>query len=53
MNAVTLFGALAVSFMMVMYVLEQRRPVFVLAFAAGCLLASAYRFVSGAWPQKA
>jgi hypothetical protein len=50
MNAVTLFGVLAVGFMMVMYALEQRRPVFVLAFAAGCLLSSAYGFLSGAWP---
>jgi hypothetical protein len=50
MNAVTLFGVLAVSFMMVMYAFEQRRPVFVLAFAAGCLLSSAYGFLSGAWP---
>ena len=49
-NAVTLFGVLAVSFMMVMYALEQRHPVFVLAFAAGCLLSSAYGFLSGAWP---
>jgi hypothetical protein len=50
MNAVTLFGILAVSFMMVMYALEQRRPIFILAFAIGCLLSSAYGFLSGAWP---
>jgi hypothetical protein len=50
MNAVTLFGILAVGFMMVMYALEQRHTVFVLAFAAGCLLSSAYGFLSGAWP---
>jgi hypothetical protein len=50
MNAVTLFGVLAVSFMMVMYALEQRHAVFILAFAAGCLLSSAYGFLSGAWP---
>jgi hypothetical protein len=50
MNAVTLFGALAVSFMMLMYAVEQRHPLFVLAFAAGCLLSSAYGFLSGAWP---
>jgi hypothetical protein len=49
-NAVTLFGVLAVSFMMVMYALEQRRPAFVLAFAVGCLFSSAYGFLSGAWP---
>ena len=50
MNAVTVFGVLAVSFMMVMYALEQRHRVFVLAFAAGCVLSSAYGFLSGAWP---
>jgi hypothetical protein len=50
MNAVTLFGVLAVSFMLVMYALEQRRPIFILAFALGCLLSSAYGFLSGAWP---
>jgi hypothetical protein len=35
---------------MVMYALEQRHAVFILAFAAGCLLSSVYGFLSGAWP---
>ncbi len=48
--AVTGFGVVAVTFMMVMYALERRNPWFVLAFAAGCLLSSAYGFLSGAWP---
>jgi len=47
---VTVYGACAVSFMMVMYALERRGKGFVLAFAAGCLLSSAYGFWSGAWP---
>ncbi len=46
----TAFGAAAVSFMVVMYALERRRPRFVLAFAGGCLLSSAYGFLAGAWP---
>src|SRR5205807_10564475 len=50
MNAVTLFGVLAVSFMMVMYALEQRRPIFFLPFALGCLLSRASAFFSEAWP---
>ena len=50
MNAVTLFGVCALSFMMVMYALERRHPAFVAAFALGCLLSSAYGFLSGAWP---
>jgi hypothetical protein len=48
--AVTIFGVLALSFMMTMYALESRGRGFVLAFACGCLLSSAYGFVSGAWP---
>ena len=47
---VTAFGAIAVTFMMVMYALERRHALFVLAFAVGCLLSSAYGFMSGAWP---
>lgn len=50
MNATTLFGICALSFMMVMYALERRHPAFVAAFAAGCLLSSVYGFLSGAWP---
>jgi hypothetical protein len=50
MSAITIYGVCAVSFMMVMYALEPRGRGFVLAFAAGCLLSSAYGFLSGAWP---
>ena len=50
MTPVTLFGVCAVTFMMVMYTLESRGPVFVLLFAVGCALSSAYGFLSGAWP---
>lgn len=49
-SAVTLFGVIAVTFMMLMYALEARGRGFVLAFAVGCLLSSAYGFLSGAWP---
>ena len=48
--AITIYGVCAVSFMMVMYALERRGKAFILAFAAGCLLSSAYGFLSGAWP---
>ena len=47
---ITTFGAIAVTLMMVMYALERRHSRFVLAFAVGCLLSSAYGFLSGAWP---
>lgn len=50
MNPVTIFGVVAVTFMMLMYALEGRGRGFVLAFAFGCLLSSAYGFLSGAWP---
>jgi hypothetical protein len=46
----TAFGAIAVTLMVVMYALERRHRGFVLAFAGGCLLSSAYGFLAGAWP---
>lgn len=47
---ITVFGVVALTFMMVMYALERRHANFVLAFAVGCLLSSTYGFLSGAWP---
>ena len=46
----TLFGVAALSFMMLMYALEARGRRFILAFAIGCALSSAYGFLSMAWP---
>jgi hypothetical protein len=46
----TAFGAVAVTFMMLMYALEHRHRGFVLAFAGGCLLSSLYGFLAGTWP---
>jgi hypothetical protein len=46
----TAFGAAAVTFMMLMYALERRGRRFILAFACGCLLSSAYGFLAGTWP---
>lgn len=46
----TLFGASAVTFMMVMYALERRDRRYVLGFACGCTLSSVYGFLAGAWP---
>jgi len=48
--ALTIYGVTVLTFMMAMYSLEQRHPRFILAFAIGCLLASSYGFLSGAWP---
>jgi hypothetical protein len=48
--ALTIYGVVALTFMMIMYALEGRDRRFVLAFACGCALASSYGFLSGAWP---
>jgi hypothetical protein len=50
MDALTAFGLLAVTAMLVCYALEDRSSWFVLAFAAACALGSAYGFLQGAWP---
>ncbi|HEV8298530.1 MAG TPA: hypothetical protein VGQ20_14590 [Acidimicrobiales bacterium] len=47
---ITAYGVVAVTFMMIMYTLERRRPAYVLGFALGCVLSSGYGFASGAWP---
>jgi len=48
--ALTIYGATAVTFMMVMYALESRSPHFIAAFAFGCALSSVYGFLAGTWP---
>jgi hypothetical protein len=50
MDALTWFGLVAVTAMLLCYALEQRSHWWVLAFAGSCLLASAYGFLQGAWP---
>ena len=50
MDPLTIFGAVAVSTMLVTYALEGRSRWFVLAFAGACLASSAYVFLQGAWP---
>jgi hypothetical protein len=46
----TAYGVTALTFMMVMYALERRNPRFIFCFGVGCMLASSYGFLSGAWP---
>jgi hypothetical protein len=46
----TLYGVTVLTFMMLMYALEQRGPRFVAAFACGCGLSSSYGFLAGTWP---
>ncbi len=50
MDFVTIYGVIALTFMMVMYLLEPRGRRFVILFSLGCALSSAYGFASGAWP---
>jgi hypothetical protein len=50
MTPLSLFGLFAVTAMLVTYALEKKSPWFILAFAASCLLGSAYGFLQGAWP---
>jgi hypothetical protein len=46
----TIFGACAVTFMMLMYAFERRDRRLILAFAFGCALSSVYGFLAGTWP---
>ena len=50
MDALTLFGLVAVSAMLLFYALEDVSHWYILAFAGACALASAYGFLQGAWP---
>jgi hypothetical protein len=47
---VTIYGVVAVTFMMIMYMLESRHRGYIIGFACGCALSSSYGFLSGAWP---
>jgi hypothetical protein len=44
------FGLLAVTLTLLFYALEDRSPLFILAFGGGCLASSVYGFLQGAWP---
>ena len=50
MDALTLFGLVSVTAMLVFYALEDRSSWYVLAFAGACALGSLYGFMQGAWP---
>lgn len=50
MSALTIFGLIAVTAMLVFYALEERNPLHILGFAVACALGSTYGFLQGAWP---
>lgn len=50
MDALTAFGLVAVSAMMICYALEHKHRHYTLGFAIACGLGSIYGFLQGAWP---
>lgn len=50
LDALTVYGVLAVGSMLLFYALEARSHWFVLAFGCACVAASVYGFLQGAWP---
>ena len=50
MNPLTLFGACAVTMMLISYALEKRAPCWVLVFAIACGASSLYGWLTGTWP---
>jgi hypothetical protein len=46
----TLFGAVAVTVMMVSYALERRSARWILVFAVACAASSSYGWLAGTWP---
>jgi hypothetical protein len=49
-NSLTIFGAVAVSIMLLAYALERRSAWWVLVFACACAASSLYGFRAGTWP---
>ncbi|HIE66277.1 MAG: hypothetical protein ABGX83_04185 [Nitrospira sp.] len=47
---IEIFGAIAVSSMVICYALEQKSHYFVLAFSISCLAAALYAFLIQSWP---
>jgi len=50
MDALTAFGFVSVSSMLVSYWLEPRNPNYSLAFALACWAAALYGWLAGTWP---
>lgn len=50
MDTLTLFGACAVTVMLLSYALEKRSPWWTLLFALACAASSLYGWLAGTWP---
>lgn len=48
--SIEVFGAIAVSVMLLSYALEERSPTFVLLFAIACAAAAVYAVLIRSWP---
>ena len=49
-DALTIFGLIAVTLMLIFYALEHRSSWYVFLFAITCIMSSIYGFLQGAWP---
>jgi len=50
MDSLTLFGACAVTIMLIAYALEQRSAWWIFVFAFACMASSLYGWLAGTWP---
>ena len=50
MDTLTLFGACAVTVMLIAYALEQRSAWWIFVFALACMASSLYGWLAGTWP---
>lgn len=50
MDALTAFGLLSVSLMLLFYFLEPRHPIYSLAFGLASWAAATYGWMAGVWP---
>ena len=50
MDSLTLFGACAVTVMLIAYALEQRSAWWIFIFALACMASSLYGWLAGTWP---
>ena len=50
MDSLTLFGASAVTVMLIAYALEQRSAWWIVVFAFACMASSLYGRLAGTWP---
>ncbi len=50
MDLLTIFGAIAVTIMLVSYALESHSSTWILVFAFGCTASAVYGALAGTWP---